>query len=149
MEWSKNKGQKKKDGQPLRSCLREAMTRFDPGETAAREIKKALALPKKLIHRHSANGSVQQLNHVERGKRLLAPAPQAEYVPVEEAPEAEGQSTKDVWEFCVEDPDKVPIKYRKIDEQKIRKQVAMDKGETRIPGVRVWKSKGIIQRRIQ
>lgn len=88
-------------------------------------------------------------NEREAAALKLAPAPQAEYVPVEEAPEAEGQSTKDVWEFSIDDPDKVPIKYRKIDEQKIRKQVAMDKGETRIPGVRVWKSKGIIQRRIQ
>ena len=59
------------------------------------------------------------------------------------APKVTGISFREVWKFEVVDPAAVPREYLTVDEQKIRKVVGALKGDTTIPGVRVWAEKAI------
>lgn len=52
-----------------------------------------------------------------------------------------GVSTREVWRFEVVDPALVPRDYLAVDEKKIGGVVRALKGDTRIPGVRVWSEK--------
>lgn len=58
-------------------------------------------------------------------------------------PKVIGVQTKSVWKFHVENPELVPREYLVVDETKIRKVVGALKGDTKIPGVRVWEDKQI------
>lgn len=49
----------------------------------------------------------------------------------------EGLSVGETYTFVIEDPAAVPIEYWSVDPDKIKAVVAILKGETRIPGVRV------------
>lgn len=60
-----------------------------------------------------------------------------------EPPKVAGVATREVWKFQVENPALVPREYCVVDEAKIRKVVAALKGDTTIPGVRVYAEKSI------
>lgn len=60
-----------------------------------------------------------------------------------EAPKVAGVATREVWRFEIIDPTLVPREYLAVDEQRIRKVVAALKGDTTIPGVRVYAEKSI------
>ena len=60
-----------------------------------------------------------------------------------EPPKVAGVATREVWKFTVTDPALVPREYCVVDETKIRKVVAALKGDTTIPGVRIWCEKSI------
>ena len=60
-----------------------------------------------------------------------------------EAPKVAGVATREVWKFTVTDPALVPREYCVVDEARIRKVVAALKGDTTIPGVRVYAEKTI------
>ena len=60
-----------------------------------------------------------------------------------EAPKVAGVATREVWKFTVTDPALVPREYCVVDEARIRKVVAALKGDTTIPGVRVYAEKSI------
>ncbi len=51
----------------------------------------------------------------------------------------EGEYTAEVWKWEVENPDLVPRSYLTIDEKKINQVVRIMKGQTNIPGIKVWK----------
>lgn len=55
-----------------------------------------------------------------------------------EAPKVSGVSTREVWKFEITDPSLVPREYLVIDETKVRKVVQALRGDTQIPGVRVY-----------
>lgn len=57
-----------------------------------------------------------------------------------------GISYREIWKFEVIDPNSVPRDYLAIDEKRIGGVVRALKGETRIPGVRVWPEKSIAGR---
>ena len=54
-------------------------------------------------------------------------------------PKVDGLVTRDDWKFEVVDPSALPREYLMPDERKIAKVVRAMKGDTKIPGVRVWK----------
>jgi hypothetical protein len=58
-------------------------------------------------------------------------------------PKVAGIVTKEVWKFEIIDPNQVPRNFCSPDEQKIGGVVRALKGDTQIPGVRVWKENQI------
>lgn len=73
----------------------------------------------------------------QRAATVVAPVIQRE------PPKVTGISTREAWKFEVENEMLVPREYLIVDESKIRKVVGALKGDTRIPGVRVWPEKQI------
>lgn len=49
-----------------------------------------------------------------------------------------GMSTRKVWKFEITDVSKVPAEYLMVDERKVGEVVRIQKGETTIPGIRVY-----------
>lgn len=68
----------------------------------------------------------------ERAASVVAP------VVHRDPPKVAGLSSREVWKFEVVDPAQVPREWCAVDESKIRRQVAATRGETKIPGVRVY-----------
>jgi len=62
------------------------------------------------------------------------------------APKVSGIAERKVWKFEVTDPSKVPDEYKTIDERKIGGVVRALKGDTSIPGVRVWEESSLAAR---
>jgi len=58
--------------------------------------------------------------------------------PVSAPPKIEGIATRQVWKFEVTDAGKVPDQYKVVDEKKVGAVVRALKGDTDIPGIRVW-----------
>lgn len=56
-------------------------------------------------------------------------------------PKIEAIKTREVWRFEITDPAAIPREYLLVDETKLRKVVGAMKGDTRIPGVRVYAEK--------
>ena len=75
-------------------------------------------------------GRAEQLQ--ERAATVVAP------VIHREAPKVTGVNMRDVWKFAIEDEAQIPRAFLAVDESKIRKHVANMKGDTQIPGVRVY-----------
>lgn len=85
-----------------------------------------------------ASGKVEKAEQLEqRAATVVAPVIQRE------APKVTGVSTREVWKFEVTDPALVPREYLTIDEKKIGAIVRAMKGDTNIPGVRVWADKSL------
>lgn len=68
----------------------------------------------------------------QRAVAVVAPVIQRQ------APKVTGVVPKKAWKFEVVDPAKVPREYLSVDETKIGQVVRALKGDTQIPGVRVW-----------
>lgn len=60
-----------------------------------------------------------------------------------EAPKVAGIVTKEIWKFEITNPAALPHEYTMPDEKKIGGVVRAMKGDTNIPGVRVWPDKSI------
>lgn len=73
----------------------------------------------------------------DRAATVVAPVIQRE------APAVTGISTREVWRFEVVHPNAVPREYLVVDEKKLGQVVRALKGDTNIPGVRVWKDQTI------
>lgn len=81
----------------------------------------------------AAKGNVEREEQLlDRAQMVVAPVIQTE------APKVQGMSTRDVWKWEITDPALVPREYLVVDEVKIGKVVRALKGDTTIPGVRVW-----------
>jgi hypothetical protein len=82
----------------------------------------------------AASGKVEKATALEqRALAVVAPAIQRA------APKVDGIVTKEVWKYEITDPNQVPRNYCSPDAQKIGGVVDSLKGDTDIPGVRVWK----------
>lgn len=73
----------------------------------------------------------------QRAAEVVAPVIQRE------PPKVAGVSTREVWKFAIVDAALVPREYTLIDESKIRRVVGAMKGDTAIPGVRVYAEKAL------
>jgi hypothetical protein len=103
-------------------------------EAARKEKEKLEAQARKA----EASGKVEKAATLEmRAATVVAP------VINRAPPKVIGVQTRDVWKFEVTDPTQVPRQYLVVDESKIRKIVGAMKGDTQIPGVRVWSDKNI------
>jgi hypothetical protein len=73
------------------------------------------------------------------GDRAAATMP--ETVEQKTPPKVSGIATKEVWKYEITDPSLVPDQYKVIDEKRIAGVVRSLKGDTEIPGVRVYAEK--------
>jgi hypothetical protein len=73
----------------------------------------------------------------ERAQAVVAPIAQ------QAAPKVAGISIPKVWTFEITDEDLIPREYLDVSEVRIRKVVTALKGDTKIPGVRVFEQKRI------
>ena len=88
--------------------------------------------------RNAAKGNEAKAESFEeRAAAVVAPVVQRE------APKVEGVSIPKVWTFEITDSALIPREYLVIDETRIRKVVGALKGETNIPGVRVFQQSRI------
>lgn len=128
---------------------REAAAAREKAEREARELRERadkeaeagrLAEAAKLAQRAES-----KIERAEVKAETLQQAAAATVAPIvqAEAPRVRGVATREVWKCAVEDASKIPREYLVVDEVKLRKVVAALKGDTRIPGVRVWAEKQI------
>lgn len=101
-------------------------------EAARKERERVEAQARKAAE----SGKVEKAEQLEeRAAAVVAPVIQRE------APKVSGVNMRDAWLFEITDPNLVPREYLVVDESKIRKIVGALKGDTTIPGVRVYSEK--------
>lgn len=86
-------------------------------------------------------GRVERADTLRERSEVVTAAP-----PAPAAPKVSGISERKVWKFEVTDPSKVPDEYKTVDERKIGGVVRALKGDTNIPGVRVWEESSLAAR---
>jgi hypothetical protein len=91
-----------------------------------------------IADRAAAKGQTTKAEQFEE-RALAVTAPIAQTA----APKVGGISIPKVWTFEITDEDLIPREYLLIDETRIRKIVTALKGDTKIPGVRVFEQKRI------
>lgn len=102
-------------------------------EEAARKERERLEAQARKAAESGKTEKAEQLE--ERAAAVVAPVIQRE------APKVSGVNLRDVWLFEITDPNLVPREYLVVDESKIRKVVGALKGDTTIPGIRVYSEK--------
>lgn len=103
-------------------------------EAARREQQKLQERAAKAME----SGKVEKAAELEtRAATVVAPVIQRE------PPKVAGVATREVWKFEITDPAAVPRNYCSPDEKKIGGIVRAMKGDTQIPGVRVWSEKNL------
>jgi hypothetical protein len=80
----------------------------------------------------------------ERAEAVVAAPP-----PPSEAPKAAGLANRVVWKFEIVDRSVIPDEFYVIDEKRIADRVKSLKGDTNIPGVRVWNEADFSARRVR
>lgn len=86
----------------------------------------------------AAAGKIEKAEELEqRAACVVAPVIQRE------PPKVTGVATREVWRFEIVDASQVPREYTMPDEKKIGAVVRALKGDTNIPGVRVWAEKSL------
>jgi len=130
-----------------KNTIKRAMIAYDEAQRRIREEeqRKADEIARKERERLEAqarkaaeSGKVEKADALEqRAAAIVAP------VIHREPPKVTGINYRDVWKFEVTDERAVPRDYCVVDETKIRKIVQALKGDTNIPGVRVWSEKQI------
>lgn len=103
-------------------------------EIAAKEQKRL----QEISDRAAAKGQANKAEEFqERAQSVVAPVVQVA------APKVSGVSIPKVWVFEITDEDLIPREYLVVDETRIRRVVTALKGDTKIPGVRVYEQKRI------
>jgi hypothetical protein len=93
---------------------------------------------KEIADRAAAKGqTVKAEQFEERAQAVMSPIVQTA------APKVAGVSIPKVWTFEITDEDLIPREYLIVDESRIRRVVTALKGDTKIPGVRVFETKRI------
>lgn len=99
--------------------------------------------------------AAQAAKAAEKGKEERAQALEAQaaatvapVIPQAAAPKAAGISTREVWQYQVTNIEQIPREYLMLDENKIGQVVRAMKGDTKIPGIRVWAEKSLASRAI-
>lgn len=104
-------------------------------EEAARKAREKLEAQ---AAKAAAAGKVERAAELEqRAATVVAPVIQRE------APKVTGIATREVWKFEIVDRSALPREYLMPDEKKIAGVVRALKGDTNIPGVRVWSEKAL------
>lgn len=113
------------------SAAEETRRREEQRKLDEKARKERDALAKKAAEAAAKGDESKAAALQERAATVVAPVVAA---PAKVA----GIQTREVWLFEVTDPALVPREYCSVDEKKIRAVVGGLKGETRIPGVRVY-----------
>lgn len=117
---------------------REAEARRKAQAEAEEKARKARERLEARAAKAEASGKVEKALelHMEAAAQHAAPV-------VPPPTKAEGVSTVTRWVFEVTNPAEVPREFLTVDEKKIRGVVQALKGETNIPGVRVWPEQSV------
>lgn len=142
--------------QAERECRRreaEAAARRERERAEAEERRKAdeerARLEREAEERRLAEAvEAEERGDAEAAEQILEAPPEPVFVPeppavftpppMPEPTKVEGVSFREKWVFAVTNPSAVPREYLAVDEKKIGAVVRAMKGETKIPGVRVW-----------
>lgn len=122
---------------------REAESERARIEAAARaEAERAL----KAAEKAESNGDTAKAEklYAKAEAKINGVLDQAPVVP--EAPKAAGLALTETWKFSIVDPGAIPREYLVPDEVKIGRIVRALKGETLIPGVRIWSERSVSAR---
>jgi DNA polymerase III alpha subunit (gram-positive type) len=111
-------------------------------EEEARKERERLA---KLAEKQIDSGKVEKAEETISKMENVAPVVVPIYTPPIQ--KQKGESTREYWKFEVIDDKLIPRKYLMVDTKKIQGVVSSLKGETEIPGVRVYSEKSMSFRR--
>jgi hypothetical protein len=99
----------------------------------------------KLAEKQIDSGKVEKAEETISKMENVAPVVVPIYTPPIQ--KQKGESTREYWKFEVIDDKLIPRKYLMVDTKKIQGVVSSLKGETEIPGVRVYSEKSMSFRR--
>lgn len=105
-------------------------------EAEARAERERLAVAASKAAERGEFDSAERI--AEQASAVVAPA-----VIHREAPKVAGVSFREVWRFEITDSQSIPREFLLVDETKIRRLVQTMKGDTNIPGVRVYAEKSL------
>jgi len=111
-------------------------------EEEARKERERLA---KLAEKQIDSGKVEKAEETIAKMENVAPVVTPIIMP--QIQKQKGESTRKNWKFEIIDEKQIPREYLLVDETKIRKVVQALKGDTNIPGVRVYSEKSMSFRR--
>ena len=112
-------------------------------EAERKEQEKARKREEKL--RKQAADAAEKGNDA-RAETLEDRADNVQVAPVQAAPKVAGVSKVQTWTFEITDPALVPDKYKVIDEKRVRAVVKAMKGDSNIPGIRVYSESSLRSR---
>lgn len=114
----------------------EDQRRVDEQEAAAKRRREE---EQERMHQQRLDAEAAQRERTARAESLESRADSVTAAPLAPStPKVKGVSTRQTWKFEVTHPEKVPDTYKTIDDKKIGGVVRALKGDTDIPGVRVW-----------
>lgn len=90
---------------------------------------------------------LEQQGHAEAAQNVIETVPEVIVKLEREEPKIAGTITRTDWRFEVVNPALIPREFLRIDESAIGAMVRSRKGETTIPGVRVWSETSVGSRR--
>jgi hypothetical protein len=111
-------------------------------EEEARKERERLA---KLAEKQIDSGKVEKAEETIAKMENVAPVVTPIIMP--QIQKQKGESTRKNWKFEIIDEKQIPREYLLVDETKIRKVVQALKGDTNIPGVRVYEEESMSFRR--
>lgn len=129
---------------PMREAESSVRSLFRPAISALKEMeaelkllisKASVAIDAKNRQIMAAASTAVQVGNTKAGESLSAH--------IESTAAPEGVTFREEWRFEIEDATSLPREYLQPNESAIRGVVQALKGETKIPGVRVWKDTGV------
>lgn len=127
----------------LRERERIAREEREREEAKARELAKAEALDRAAAESkdRAEAATLRQMASESIGQAAALESIDTPSIP--HRPQVEGTSFVDVWQFEVVDATLIPRTYLTVDLPAIGREVRIRKGDTRIPGVRVYATKSV------
>lgn len=129
------------------AAARAEQERQRAAEQAAREAGDRKGAEEAEAKRKAAEAEEAQRRSVAE-KIASAPIATPVVIVPKVAPAVVGVTSRTVWEFEVTDITKLPIQFLQVNESAIRKVVEASKGDTQIPGVRVWSRQAVAAGRL-
>ena len=136
-QYSDLETQRKKATGPMREAIKEIDAWFKPAKTALGEME---GLWKGKLKDAAAAAAARQAELLLEAR--AAETPQEAHVAIVAAGESEidtsGIQMRQNWVYDVIDPEALPAIYWTIDHKALAAAVRLTKGDTKIPGVKVW-----------
>lgn len=136
---------------PLNDALEATRALFHPALDALKSAEVVLKKRLSVLHAEEQREKRRQLEAaqagVDTGNEAAVKAALETMAKVQGSSDVPGVSYSTVWKFEVTDPAAVPREFCSPDERLIRAVVRQRKGETAIPGVKVWEDTRVSGRR--
>lgn len=135
---------------PMRQALKSANDLFKPAlqhlEAGEKWLKEQLASAHKREEEAKLAALAEANEAVAEGDEEAVSEALQTMAKADGLSEAEGVSYRKVWKYAVERPDAVPRQFCSPDTRKIAAAVQQYKGQTAIPGIRVWEDTQVASR---